>query len=93
MRASLPQKTHADLQIAACTSIVLEKLTVVELDKKYSACFETKVRYRFQQLASDPSPLPHQSCAHSIEPSRQTDGAVNALDLHSEIARLESSPG
>lgn len=34
MRASLPQKTHADGQIDACTSFVLEKVTVVELDKK-----------------------------------------------------------
>jgi hypothetical protein len=53
-RASLPQKTHADGQIDACTSFVLEKLTVAELDKKYPACFETKVRYCVQQLASDP---------------------------------------
>jgi hypothetical protein len=34
--------------------IVLENLTVVELDEKYPACFETKVCYCVQQLASDP---------------------------------------
>lgn len=54
MRASLPQKTHADGQTDVCTSFVPEKLTVVELDKKCPACFETKVRYCVQQLAIDP---------------------------------------
>lgn len=54
MRASLPQKTHAEGHIDARTSFVLETLKVVERDKKYSACFEDKVRYCVQQLASEP---------------------------------------